>query len=235
MVGETNRLPFDLPEGEGELVGGFHTEYSSLKFALFYLAEYIYMITVSALAATLFLGGWRAPWPITGVWSGANTGWWPLLWWLIKVLLTLFFFIWLRGSLPRIRYDQLMKLGWKVLIPGALGWTLVVATIRVYRQHGGSTGVYLVGGGIVAVLLAFLVASEFSAQRAGRAAGDADAEAGDATGPADGGAGAFPLPPMDLPHYHGVGVTSGAPAAGVAPGSAGPATVADTAREVTGA
>jgi NADH-quinone oxidoreductase subunit H len=235
MVGETNRLPFDLPEGEGELVGGFHTEYSSLKFALFYLAEYINMITVSALAATLFLGGWRAPWPITGVWSGANAGWWPLLWWLVKVLLTLFFFIWLRGSLPRIRYDQLMKLGWKVLIPGALGWTLIVATIRVYRQHGGSTGVYLVGGFIVAVLLAFLVASEFSAQRAGRRAGATDADAGDAAEPADRGAGAFPLPPMDLPHYHGVGVTSGAPQAGVAPGSAGPATVADTAREVTGA
>jgi hypothetical protein len=92
-----------------------------------------------------------------------------------------------------------------------------------------------VGGGIVAVLLAFLVASEFSAQRAGRAGGDAGAEAEDAAEPADGGAGAFPLPPMDLPHYHGVGVTSGAPQASVAPGSAGPATVADTAREVTGA
>src|SRR5712675_190093 len=75
MVGETNRLPFDLPEGEGELVGGFHTEYSSLKFALFYLAEYINMTTVAALATTLFLGGWRAPWPIS-VWAGANSGWW---------------------------------------------------------------------------------------------------------------------------------------------------------------
>src|SRR5262252_1419703 len=82
MVGETNRLPFDLPEGEGELVGGFHTEYSSLKFALFYLAEYINMTTVAALATTLFLGGWRAPWPIS-VWSGANSGWWPAAWFLI--------------------------------------------------------------------------------------------------------------------------------------------------------
>ena len=138
MVGETNRLPFDLPEGEGELVGGFHTEYSSLKFALFYLAEYINMVTVSALAITLFLGGWRAPWPIS-VWSGANSGWYPLLWFLGKLVVFIFCFIWLRGSLPRIRYDQLMKLGWKVLIPTALAWTLIIATLRVWRRQGGST------------------------------------------------------------------------------------------------
>src|ERR1022692_3525159 len=213
MVGETNRLPFDLPEGEGELVGGFHTEYSSLKFALFYLAEYVNMITVSGLAATLFLGGWRAPWPIT-VWSGANSGWWPLLWFLGKVLLLLFFFIWLRGSLPRIRYDQLMKLGWKVLIPGALGWTLLVATIRVWRRYGGSTGVYLVTGVIVIVALALLLASEVSAQRAQqRAQAEAEAAA-DAAGELPAGpprrpGGAFPVPPMDLPHYLGIGVTAG--------------------------
>jgi NADH-quinone oxidoreductase subunit H len=232
MVGETNRLPFDLPEGEGELVGGFHTEYSSLKFALFYLAEYINMITVSGLAATLFLGGWRAPWPIT-LWSGANSGWWPLLWFLGKIVLLLFFFIWLRGSLPRIRYDQLMKLGWKVLIPSALAWTLIVATMRVWRRDHGGVAVYVVAGGIVLVLIALLLASEVAAARAERAAAEEAAEAGQP----DRETGAFPLPPMDLPHYHGVGVTVGpssGPAA-VAPGSAGPATVADTAKEVTGA
>jgi NADH-quinone oxidoreductase subunit H len=241
MVGETNRLPFDLPEGEGELVGGFHTEYSSLKFALFYLAEYVNMITVSALAATLFLGGWRAPWPIT-VWSGANSGWWPLLWFFAKIVLTLFFFIWLRGSLPRIRYDQLMKLGWKVLIPCALGWTLIVATIRVWRRYGGSTGVYIVAGGIVIVLIALLLAGEVSAQRAQQRAEaepdatDDDDTAGEpAVGRPDREDGDFPVPPMDLPHYHGIGVTAGISRGAVGAGSAGPATVADTAKEVTGA
>ncbi len=117
MVGETNRAPFDMPESEGDLVGGFNTEYSSIKFALFMLAEYVNMVTVSAVSTTLFLGGWRAPWPISTFWEGANHGWWPLLWFVIKVQLLLFFFIWLRGTLPRVRYDQLMKLGWKVLIP----------------------------------------------------------------------------------------------------------------------
>ena len=135
MVGETNRAPFDLPEAEGELVGGFHTEYSSLKFALFFLAEYINMVTVSALATTLFLGGWRAPWPIS-LWSGANTGWWPLLWFFGKVLVFIFVFIWLRGTLPRLRYDQFMKLGWKVLIPVSLVWIVAVAAVRVYRAAG---------------------------------------------------------------------------------------------------
>jgi NADH-quinone oxidoreductase subunit H len=234
MVGETNRLPFDLPEGEGELVGGYHTEYSSLKFALFLLGEYIAMITVSGLAATLFLGGWRAPWPIS-VWPDANTGWWPMLWFVGKVLGFLFFFIWLRGSLPRIRYDQLMKLGWKVLIPGALAWTLMIATIRVWRRQGGSTGVYLVAGGIVVILMLVAWTWDTSSQRS------AAAEAAQAEGAGEPGhaperePGAFPVPALDLPHYHGIGVTPERPGALVAPGSAGPATVADTAKEVTGA
>src|SRR5687768_10364107 len=130
MVGETNRAPFDLPEAEGELVGGFHTEYSSLKFALFFLAEYINMVTVSALATTLFLGGWRAPFGIAQVWEGANEGYWPVLWFLGKTLFFIFLFIWLRGTLPRMRYDQFMAFGWKVLIPFSLAWIVAVAFIR---------------------------------------------------------------------------------------------------------
>ena len=197
MVGETNRLPFDLPEGEGELVGGYHTEYSSLKFALFYLAEYISMITVSALAATLFLGGWHAVWPIS-VWSGANSGWWPVLWFLAKLCLFLFLFIWLRGSLPRIRYDQLMQLGWKILIPAALAWTLLIATLRVWRREGGSPGVYLIGAGIVVVLLALALGWDVTSERA------AQRRAAEDEASAEQDVGAFPVPPMDLPHYHGL-------------------------------
>ncbi len=137
MVGETNRAPFDLPEAEGELVGGFHTEYSSLKFALFFLAEYINMATVSALATTMFLGGWMAPWPLGGpIWPGANEGYWPVLWFFGKVLLFIFLFIWLRGSLPRLRYDQFMHFGWKVLIPVSLAWTLLVATFKAFNDNG---------------------------------------------------------------------------------------------------
>jgi len=226
MVGETNRLPFDLPEGEGELVGGFHTEYSSLKFALFYLAEYVNMTTVAALATTLFLGGWRAPWPIS-VWAGANSGWWSLLWFLAKVLILLFGFVWLRGTLPRIRYDQLMAFGWKVLIPVSLAWILMIATIRVWRQHGGSTAVYIVGGAILGGLLLLAWAGDVAAEKrraaaapatesaaadSGTASGAAPAPGTAASSPAtvgaEAGAGGFPVPPLDLPHYHGVGVAA---------------------------
>ncbi|HEY3736197.1 MAG TPA: NADH-quinone oxidoreductase subunit NuoH [Jatrophihabitans sp.] len=135
VVGETNRAPFDLPEAESELVGGFHTEYSSMKFAMFFLAEYINMVTVSALATTLFLGGWRAPVPIS-LWHGANSGWYPMLWFVIKVVLCLFAFVWLRGTLPRMRYDQFMHLGWKILIPINLVWILAITAIRVLRDRG---------------------------------------------------------------------------------------------------
>src|SRR4029453_13092873 len=112
MVGETNRAPFDLPEAEGELVAGFLTEYSSMKYAMFFLAEYINMATVSALATTLFLGGYHAPWPIS-LWDGADEDYWPVLWFVGKLMAFIFLYIWLRGTLPRLRYDQFMRFGWK--------------------------------------------------------------------------------------------------------------------------
>jgi len=151
MVGETNRAPFDLPEAEGELVGGFHTEYSSLKFAMFMLAEYVNMTTVSALATTMFLGGWHAPWPIS-LWEGANTGWWPLLWFTAKVWGFLFLYIWLRATLPRLRYDQFMAIGWKILIPLSLAWIMIVAVTHTLRSHGSAAWVTAV------INIAFLVA-----------------------------------------------------------------------------
>ncbi|MBM0227345.1 MULTISPECIES: NADH-quinone oxidoreductase subunit NuoH [Micromonospora] len=129
-VGETNRAPFDLPEAESELVAGFMTEYSSLKFALFMLSEYVSMVTMSAVTTTLFLGGWRAPAPITTFWAGANSGWWPMLWFFGKVLILVFVFVWLRGTLPRLRYDQFMRFGWKVLLPINLVWILVLSGLR---------------------------------------------------------------------------------------------------------
>ena len=164
MVGETNRAPFDLPEAEGELVGGFHTEYSSLKFAMFMMAEYINMGTVSALATTLFFGGWHAPFPIN-LWDGANSGWWPLLWFTLKVWTFLFVFIWLRGTLPRLRYDQFMNLGWKLLIPVSLLWVMIVATLKVIQNEGHNvqtTGLVTAGVVISIGLLAVML-------RAGRA------------------------------------------------------------------
>jgi NADH-quinone oxidoreductase subunit H len=135
MVGETNRAPFDLPEAEGELVAGFHTEYSSLKFAMFMLAEYVNMMTVSSLASVMFLGGWHAPWPLN-MWDGANTGWWPVLWFTAKMWTFLFIYMWLRASLPRLRYDQFMGLGWKLLIPVSLVWVMIAAVIRSLRNQG---------------------------------------------------------------------------------------------------
>ena len=155
-VGETNRAPFDLPEAESELVAGFHTEYSSVKFALFFLSEYINMVTVSALATTLFLGGWRPP-PIPGI-SHFDNGVWPLVWFFLKVSLFLFGFIWLRGTLPRLRYDQFMRLGWKRLVPLSLGWLLVVATARtaVAELDRQQLVTGLVAGFVVVAIIALL-------------------------------------------------------------------------------
>ena len=204
MVGETNRLPFDLPEGEGELVAGYHTEYSSMKFAMFYLAEYINMTTVAALATTLFLGGWRAPWPLS-VWSGANSGWWPVLWFVIKVYIFLFCYIWLRGTLPRVRYDQLMDIGWKFLIPVSIVWILLIATVRAWRLDTRSPAPYVVFGFVIVLILALAWMWDSAAQqRALKYA--APAESADATEPGQAAEAAFPVPPLDLPHYHGIGI-----------------------------
>ena len=154
MVGETNRAPFDLAEAEGELVGGFHTEYSSLKFALFFLAEYVNIIAVSALASTLFLGGYHAlpGLGFTEQWLG---GWFTLIWFFAKVNFFFFIFMWLRGSLPRLRYDQFMKFGWKVLIPVSLIWILIVATLRVLQQEGASrSAIIAFATGVVILVMA---------------------------------------------------------------------------------
>jgi len=188
MVGETNRAPFDLPEAEGELVGGFHTEYSSLKFALFFLAEYVNMATVSALATTLFLGGWHAPWPIS-LWDGANHGYWPFLWFMGKVLFFIFIFIWLRGSLPRLRYDQFMHFGWKRLIPFSLVWTLAVAAIRTVDLNGGFNRSWLYVA--IALCAALVVVLMFVDEKK-----KSDADAAEEAAVFDAFAGGYPVPPM---------------------------------------
>ena len=123
-IAETNRAPFDLPEAETELVAGFHTEYSGIRFAMFFLGEYIHVVVISAMAVTLFFGGWDGP--IFGFLPWV----WPLLWFTIKTSLFVYLFVWLRASLPRLRYDRLMWLGWKRLIPAALVWIMVTAVFN---------------------------------------------------------------------------------------------------------
>ncbi|TCJ76033.1 UNVERIFIED_ORG: NADH dehydrogenase subunit H [Dietzia maris] len=200
MVGETNRAPFDLPEAEGELVGGFHTEYSSLRFAMFMLAEYVNMTTVSALAATLFLGGWQAPLPFSLI-DGADSGWWALLWFVAKVWAFMFLFMWLRATLPRLRYDQFMAFGWKVLIPVSLAWVMSVATIRVIVGPGSELLTpAMVIAGLVAVAV-IVVVHRSRSRRGGRATptrGDSPPASVTRGARFDPTAGGFPVPP--LPH-----------------------------------
>ncbi|MBT2492286.1 NADH-quinone oxidoreductase subunit NuoH [Streptomyces sp. ISL-96] len=201
MVGETNRAPFDMPESEGDLVGGFNTEYSSIKFALFMLAEYVNMVTVSAVTVTLFLGGWRAPYPISAFWEGANHGWWPMLWFVVKVQLLLFIFIWLRGTLPRVRYDQLMKLGWKVLIPVSVVWLMLVATVRAMRNENMDFQniVLYVAGAIISILLLSFVADIFRDKKEKEQAAAKDGAKPPAFDPMAGGFPVPPLPGQELP------------------------------------
>ena len=150
-LAETNRPPFDLPEAETELVAGFHTEYSGIKFAMFYLGEYLNTVTVAAVATTLFLGGWRGPAPHLLPWL------WPVLWFLLKVLLIVYLYIWIRATLPRMRYDRLMAFGWKFLIPFGLLWVLatgaVVVLPDVYGRRAVITGAAVLVGAVLALSL----------------------------------------------------------------------------------
>ena len=138
---ELNRPPFDLVEAEQELVGGFHTEYSALRFALFFLAEFMNVITMSAIAVTLFLGGPNGPILVEAIpWI------WPPIWFFLKVGVFLFVFVWLRATLPRLRYDQLMDLGWKVLIPASLGWFLLIAALNIANDQGWQSWIVILVG-----------------------------------------------------------------------------------------
>jgi NADH-quinone oxidoreductase subunit H len=146
-LAETNRPPFDLPEAESELVAGYHTEYSGIKFAMFYLGEYLNTVTVAAVATTLWLGGWRGPAPDFLPWL------WPLLWFLLKVLLIVYLYIWIRATLPRMRYDRLMAFGWKLLIPFGLVWILATGAVVVLPDVYGRREIVLGGAILVAVAL----------------------------------------------------------------------------------
>jgi NADH-quinone oxidoreductase subunit H len=213
MVGETNRIPFDLPEGEGEIVAGHMTEYSSMKFAMFFLAEYINMTTVSALATTLFLGGWRPFPPLTLLGSWVFNPWACVVWFLIKVFALLFGYVWLRGTLPRTRYDQLMALGWKILIPLSIIWLLLVATVRALRADNHSPVIYVVAGLVLVLFVALITFWDNGYQKwlerlepeppvdeEDEWDYDEDGELVKVAKPEP----RFPVPPMDLPHYHGL-------------------------------
>ena len=197
MVGETNRAPFDLPECESELVSGHLTEYSGFRYAIFFLAEYINMATVSAVATTLFLGGYHAIWPFSLLIP--DTGYWGLLWFMVKVQMLIAFFVWLRGTLPRVRYDQFMDLGWKIMIPVSFVWLMIIAVGRKLRTTGLlSPELMMIIGGIA---LLGLVAAFLIGGREPEEPVLAD------TGPFDAFAGGFPVPPMpgqELPEMAGV-------------------------------
>jgi NADH-quinone oxidoreductase subunit H len=147
-LAETNRPPFDLPEAETELVAGYHTEYSGIKFAMFFLAEYLHLVTVCSVGVTLFLGGWHGP--VFGV-----APWlWPTVWFALKLLVLLYVLIWVRATVPRFRYDRLMAFGWKVLIPVGLLWVLVTAaSLELPRHHPPFRAALVVASGTVLVVL----------------------------------------------------------------------------------
>ncbi len=165
---ELNRPPFDLVEAEQEIVGGFHTEYSSIRFALFFLAEFMNVITMSAIIVTLFLGGPAGP-----TLFGPDLLWGPI-WFFAKVFVFLFTFVWFRATLPRFRYDQLMDLGWKLLIPVALGWLLLLAAIRIGNDEDWNILVVVAGGVVVGLIGFGLLSRAITAARTEREADTAE-------------------------------------------------------------
>ncbi|TBT84059.1 NADH-quinone oxidoreductase subunit NuoH [Propioniciclava sinopodophylli] len=186
MLGESNRVPFDLPECESELVSGHITEYTGFRYAIFYLTEYINMTTLSAIVTTLFLGGYKAIWPLGFIFP--DTGYWGLLWFVIKVQLFIFFFVWVRASLPRFRYDQFMGLGWKWLIPISLGWVMVIALLRALTNHG------LLQGPLLWILIGVVVLGLIAVTFLGGEEVKDEPVVDD--GPFDAFAGGYPVPPM---------------------------------------
>jgi NADH-quinone oxidoreductase subunit H len=198
MVGETNRAPFDLPEAESELVSGYITEYSGFRYAIYFLAEYINMATVSAIATTLFVGGYLPPWPLSLI-PFLNNAWLGPIFFVIKVQLFISMFVWLRGTLPRFRYDQFMSLGWKLLIPISLAWILLMSTFRKLQADGLLQGPVLYG--IIAIAAIALIALLFLPSRPEPEPEPEAAVAFDAF------AGGYPVPPLPgqvLPELSGV-------------------------------
>ncbi len=194
MVGEVNRLPFDLPEAEGELVAGHMTEYSSMKFGWFYLSEYVNMFNVSAVATTMFFGGWHAPWPLSHI-EFLNGGWFGILWFFLKMWFFMLLMIWTRSTLLRFRYDQFMQLGWKRLIPISLAWLVMVAIIRAITQWVSLTLPQLIGG-VAGFFVIALIVMWFADSRDARKEALAQAEKQERLANFDPMADGFPVPPL---------------------------------------
>jgi NADH-quinone oxidoreductase subunit H len=204
MVAETNRAPFDLVECEQELVSGFLTDYSGFRYAIYFLAEYINMATVSAVATTLFFGGYRAPWPIPWIvsinpsaLSWLDSGWMGLFWFTVKILIFVGGFVWLRGTLPRFRYDQFMDLGWKVLIPISIAWIVLVSFVRVAQsQNWFNNSALLIGVGIVILVLLALLVWDWRREGDEEELSETSRTPAYESGEFDPYAGGYPVPPL---------------------------------------
>lgn len=200
MVGEVNRLPFDMPECEGEIVAGHSTEYSSMKFAWFYLGEYVNMFNVSAVATTMFLGGWRIPFGDELFGGFLHSGIFPMIWFGIKIWILFFCMVWVRGTLVRVRYDQLMHLGWKGLMPISLVWLVLVAIVRMVSYYSliSFTELIIFVAVVFVVILAAIWLHGVKADHRQQAL--IDQQEDEARQPFNAYAGGYPVPPMPYQH-----------------------------------